>query len=94
MEQAIQHLNLREQEVFFWGVHAGAELDLVFQHKGKRWGVEAKYGDAPTFTSAMHAAMEELSLTHLWVIYPGDRPYRLSQRVSVVPVHRLRMLAL
>ena len=94
LEQVIQHFNLREQEVFFWGVHTGAELDLVFQHKGKLWGVEAKYGDAPTLTRAMHAALEELSLAHLWVIYPGDTTYRLSPSVSVVSVHQLSTLAL
>lgn len=92
LEQAIQHLNLREQDVFFWGVHTGAELDLVFQHKGKLCGIEAKYGDAPTLTKSMHSAMEELSLAHMWVIYPGPRAYQLASRVSVVPIHQLAAL--
>ena len=39
LEQAIQHLGLREQDVSFWAVHTGAELDLVFRHKGKLWGI-------------------------------------------------------
>ena len=94
VEQAVQRLNLREPEVFFWAVHTGAELDLVFQRKGRLWGVEVKYSDAPTLTKAMHTAMEELSLAHLWVVYPGDRPYQLSQRVSVIPIHQLSTLAL
>lgn len=94
LEQAIQHLNLREQDVFFWGVHTGAELDLVFQHKGKLCGIEAKYGDAPTLTKSMHSAMEELSLAHVWVIYPGPRAYQLAPRVSVVPIHQLAALKL
>lgn len=92
LEQAIQHLGLREQDVFFWAVHTGAELDLVFQHKGKLWGVEAKYGDAPTLTKSMHAALEELSLAHVWVVYPGAKPYDLSKQVSVVPIHQLHRL--
>jgi len=94
LEQTIEHLNLREQDVFFWGVHTGAELDLVFQQKGKLWGVEAKYGDAPTMTKSMHSALKELALAHLWVVYPGDTAYQLSRRASVVPLHRLRALAL
>lgn len=43
LQQAIDHLNLKEEEVFFWAVHTGAELDLVFAQKGKLFGVEAKY---------------------------------------------------
>ncbi|MBI3087529.1 MAG: ATP-binding protein [Candidatus Omnitrophica bacterium] len=93
LEQAIQHVNLREQDAFFWAVHTGPELDLVFPHKGKLWGIEAKYGDAPTLTRSMHTALEELSLAHLWVLYPGDKAYHLSPRVSVVPLRQLRTLS-
>ena len=89
LEQATQHLGLREQEVFFWAVHTGASLDLVFQHKGKRWGIEAKYGDAPTMTKSMHAALDELSLAHLWVVYPGSKPYALDKHASVVPIQQM-----
>ena len=93
LEQTIQHLGLREQDVFFWAVHTGAELDLVFQHKGKRFGIEAKYGDAPTLTKSMHASLEELSLAHLWVVYPGSTPYALNKRVSVVPIQQLKLMS-
>ncbi len=94
LEQAIQHLGLREQDVFFWAVHTGAEIDLVFQHKGKLWGIEAKYGDAPTMTRSMHAAFEELSLAHLWVVYPGSKPYALDKQSSVVPIQQLNRIKL
>ncbi len=94
LEQAIQHLGLREQDVFFWAVHTGAELDLVFQHKGKLWGIEAKYGDAPTMTRSMHAGLEELSLAHLWVVYPGLKPYDLNKQASVVPIQQLGLIKL
>lgn len=92
LEQTIQHLGLREQDVFFWAVHTGAELDLVFQHKGKLWGIEAKYGDAPTMTRSMHAAVENLSLAHLWVVYPGSTPYELDKHASVVPIQQLALI--
>ena len=94
LEQAIQHLGLREQDVFFWAVHTGAELDLVFQYKGKLWGIEAKYGDAPTLTKSMHTALEELSLAHLWVVYPGSKPYELDNHASVVPIQQLSLIKL
>ena len=94
LEQVVQHLGLREQDVFFWAVHTGAELDLVFQHKGKLWGIEAKYGDAPTLTQSMHAALEELSLAHIWVVYPGSKPYDLDKQASVVPIQQLGLIKL
>jgi len=94
LEQVVQHLGLREQDVFFWAVHTGAELDLVFQHKGKLWGIEAKYGDVPTLTKSMHAALEELSLAHLWVVYPGLKPYDLNKQASIVPIQQLGLIKL
>lgn len=93
VEQVIQHLNLRQEEVFFWGVHTGAELDIVFQKRGKLWGIECKYGDAPRLTRSMHSALEELSLAHLWVIYPGKDPYPLGEKISAIPLQNLSSLA-
>ena len=78
--------------MFFWAVHTGAELDLVFQRKGKLWGLEAKYGDAPTLTHSIHAARDELSLAHVWVVYPGSTPYDLDTHASVVPIQRLGLI--
>lgn len=92
LEQAIQHLDLKEDEAYFWGVHTGAELDLVFQRKGKLWGVEVKYNEAPARTKSMLSAMEELSLEHLWVVYPGKKSYKLDRTISVVGIHDLSQL--
>ena len=89
LEQAIGHLNLREGEVFFWSTHAGSELDMVFQRHGKLWGVEMKYADARGLTASMRAAVNELSLAHLWVIYPGKTVYALDKKTSVVPADSL-----
>ncbi len=89
LEQAIQHLNLQQADVFFWAVHTGAELDMVFRRRGRLWGLEAKYSDAPTLTASMRAALAELSLAHLWVLYPGKDRYQLDRRVSVLPLRHL-----
>ena len=93
LEQIIQHLNLREEEVWFWSTHTGAELDLLFEKRGKRWGIEIKYADAPTLTQSMKSALEELSLAHLWVVYPGNQDYRLDTRVSVIPIQNLSLIS-
>jgi len=89
IEQVITVLALREEEVFFWGVHAGAECDLIISRKGKLWGVEVKYQDAPQMTSSLRSAIEELSLEHLWVIYPGDKKYALDKKITVLPLAEL-----
>ena len=92
LQQVIEHLNLREEEVFYWAVHTGAELDLVFLRKGKLWGVELKYNEAPKLTKSMKSAMEELSLAHVWVVYPGESSYPLSREATVVSIKNLSLL--
>jgi predicted AAA+ superfamily ATPase len=89
LEQIVQHLGLREQEVFFWGVHTGGELDMVFQRRGRLCGVELKFHDAPRMTPSMHSALEELKLAHLWVMYPGKESYSLAKNVTVIPLTEL-----
>jgi len=73
-------------EIYFWGTHAGAELDLLLVKHGRRLGVECKRMDAPRLTPSMQIALADLALDHLTVIYPGDRPYPLADRVTVVPL--------
>lgn len=90
LEQVLIHLNLREDEAFFWAVHTGAELDLVFQRKGRLWGVEIKYKDAPKVSKSMRSAMAELKPAHLWVVYPGDEVYLLEKNIAAVGVGHLK----
>ena len=86
LEEVITNLHLKEEEVFFWAVHTGAELDLVFQKKGKLYGIEVKYTQAPSLTPSMRFALKELSLKHLWVVYPGKDGYSLSKNITVIPL--------
>lgn len=86
LEETIKELHLKEDEVFFWGVHSAAELDLVFMKKGNLYGVEVKYAQAPSFTPSMRSALSELSLKHLWVVYPGKEAYPLEKNVTVIPL--------
>lgn len=94
LEEVIRCGRLREDEVFFWGVHTGAELDLVFKKKGKLYGAEVKYIQAPSLTPSMRSALTELSLEHLWVIYPGKEKYRLNQNVTVIPLGKLNNITI
>lgn len=49
-------------------------------------GIKIKRMDAPKRTRSMEIAMEDLRLERLLVIYPGSRPYELSERIHVVPL--------
>jgi predicted AAA+ superfamily ATPase len=76
----------RPLEAYFWRTHAGAELDLLVNRRGRFTGVEMKYTDAPTLTPSMRIALEDLSLDRLLVVYPGTLRYRLAPRVEAVPL--------
>lgn len=89
LEQVLSHLQLREEEAFFWALHSGGELDLLFQAKGKLWGVEFKYTDAPTIGRSMRSALQELDLAHMWVIYPGEETYPLDHSIIVAGLNNL-----
>ncbi len=78
--------SVEPDEVYFWATHNGAEIDLVLLKDGKKYGVECKRMDAPRLTPSMRAAIDELKLDRLAVVYPGPIRYQLAQRISVVPV--------
>ena len=86
LESICRILNREEQEIYFWRTHSGSELDLLWQWGGMNWGVEFKYQDAPRLTRSMKAAMEDLTLAGLWVIYPGRTSYRLAEKILVLPL--------
>lgn len=91
LEQVIGVLDTRD--AYFWATHAGAELDLFVRLGGKSYGFEFKYADAPGTSRSMHAAIEDLSLEHLWVIYPGHQEYPLHDKISVIPINAIQQIA-
>jgi predicted AAA+ superfamily ATPase len=80
---------VRPEAAYFWATHTGAELDLLLIKRGRRYGVEVKFQDAPRLTPSMRIALEDLGLRRLTVLYPGDRRYPLERRVEVVPLAEL-----
>lgn len=53
---------------------------------GRNWAVEIKHGDAPRFTPSMASALKDLGLSHLWVLYPGDRAYSPADAAGTLPL--------
>jgi predicted AAA+ superfamily ATPase len=76
-------------EVYFWGTHGGAEIDLVLHKHGRMFGVECKRLDAPRLTPSMRIALSDLGLKRIIVIYPGVKRYSLDKKVEVVPVEQI-----
>jgi predicted AAA+ superfamily ATPase len=87
LEQALQILH--PHAAYFWGTHAGAELDLVFQFRGKRYGMEIKFNEAPSLTPSMRIAASELALDHLWIVYPGNETYPVGKNITTLPIKDL-----
>jgi predicted AAA+ superfamily ATPase len=84
IEQTIERV--RPDAAYFWATHTGAELDLLLIKRGRRYGVEMKFQDAPRLTPSMRTALADLRLERLTVVYPGSRRYALARRVHVVPL--------
>lgn len=90
LEQTLQILH--PNAAYFWGTHAGADIDLAFQMNGKRYGIEFKFSEAPSLTPSMRIAVTELSLDHLWIVYPGNEAYPVTEKISALPLKKLESI--
>jgi predicted AAA+ superfamily ATPase len=88
LEQVLQITG--DRDAYFWATHGGAELDLMVNWKSKRYGFEFKYGDAPSMTKSMHAALHDLKLERLFVIHPGKESYVMNDQTEAVAITHLR----
>ncbi len=84
----------RLRDAYFWATHSGAELDLLFFHGGRPYGVEVKFSEAPKVTRSMRVALKDLGLVHLWVVYPGEQTYPVDSEITVLPLSEATKLPL
>ena len=73
-------------QAYYWATHQGAEIDLVIQKGDKIYGIECKRKDAPKMTPSIRVAQQDLGLSKVIVVYPGQKRYRLSDTTEVIPV--------
>jgi hypothetical protein len=76
-------------DTYFWGTHAGAELDLLLFRNGKAYGVEFKVNDGPTMTKSLHIALDDLKLERAWIVHPGSKRYPVHDKVEALPLAML-----
>jgi hypothetical protein len=77
---------IEPDEAYHWRTHNGAELDLLVIKNGKRFGFECKRMDAPRLTPSMKAALNDLDLERLYVLYPGEKSYPLRDGIEVLAI--------
>jgi hypothetical protein len=77
-------LGAQPRECFFWGTHAGAELDLLWVRGIRRLGFEIKRTTAPRTTRSMRSALETLRLDHLYVVHAGAHTFSLDPAITAL----------
>jgi hypothetical protein len=91
LEQTLQML--KPPQAFFWATHSGAAIDLLLLYRGRKYGIEFKFSEAPRVTKSMHTASEVLKLNHLWLIYPGQYAYSIDGKISALPLKDIGSLS-
>ncbi len=77
------------ESAFFWATHQGAEIDLILERGDELLGIECKRADSPKITPSIRIALDDLKLDRIAILYPGNKRYRLANRVEAVPLYSL-----
>ena len=80
------------EDAYFWGTHAGAELDLLLFRNGKAYGIEFKVNDGPRMTRSLHSALADLELEQAWIVHPGTKRYPVHDKVEALPISQISTL--
>ncbi|MDZ7656632.1 MAG: ATP-binding protein [Sulfurimicrobium sp.] len=90
LREIIRSTGAKRGEAFFWGVHGGAELDLLILQGQARLGFEIKLTKSPQMTASIRTSKEVLGLDHLYVMCHGEgEPWPLTEGVTAVPAANL-----
>lgn len=81
LEQAIQSINAKPENCFFWRTHQGDEIDLIIEKNNKLYGFEFKYSDQPKITKSMKTAISELELEKLIIVTPQAIKTQLHDKI-------------
>jgi len=86
IREVLQRTGTRRDEAYFWGVHTGAELDLLIRQDGRNIGFEFKLTRSPKVTPSMRSAREALDLDQLYVVCHGaGEPWPLAEGITALP---------
>lgn len=86
IREVLRRTGARRDEAYFWGVHTGAELDLLIRQNGRNIGFEFKLTRSPKVTASMRSACEVLELDQLYVVCHGSgEPWPLAKGIIALP---------
>jgi hypothetical protein len=89
LEEVIRARGASSEEVYFWGTHNEAELDLLILKDGRREGFEFKYSDRPAVTKSMRIALADLKLDRLTVVHPGSGKFPMDKKIEAAGLDAL-----
>jgi predicted AAA+ superfamily ATPase len=92
LEEVIRQSGVSGDSCYFWATHNKAELDLLILKNGKKLGFEFKLSEAPKITPSMLQSCEDLNLESLSIVYPGQREYQVSDKITVIPLKQIKHL--
>lgn len=93
LEEVIRILKASPEDCFFWAKHSQAEIDLLVPRGQALQAFEFKYSSTPKLTPSMRTAQDELGLSGITVICPGEQSYRLNETVRVTNLKEMRASA-
>ena len=88
IDQITKRLGAGVEECFFWGTHAGAELDLLVVRGQVRLGFEIKRTSSPGITPSMRHAIRDLGLRKIDVIHAGEETFPIADNIRAVALSR------
>jgi len=86
IEQIIGTLRAAGESVqpYFWRTHAGAEVDLLLEIRGRLIPIEIKLGHEPRLTRALVQCCTDLKLARAFVVHSGPSSFPLSAAVEAL----------
>ena len=91
-EQIIAQLPPR-WEAYFFRTAAGAEIDLLLAHSGKKpVAVEIKFSATPEVTKGFRSACLDLQCRKEYIVYPGHEAYPLGKTTIALPLLQINRI--
>ncbi|OAI49453.1 hypothetical protein AYO45_02495 [Gammaproteobacteria bacterium SCGC AG-212-F23] len=89
LNAVMNQLNVQPEEVFFWGTHSGAELDLLIMRGNIRLGFEFKRTVAPKITKSLRIAMQDLNLSQGYIVHAGNETFPLAANITALSITQI-----
>jgi hypothetical protein len=80
-------VNLNEWTPFFYRTSSGVEIDLILKRGLKKIAVEFKASKSPSLSKGFFIALKELDIEEAYVVAPIEEPYKIEEKVTILPLY-------